>query len=320
MHVLLDTNIYLTDLLLVKPEFEALANYLKKTNSKIAVPMVVDGEVKKNIKQIAYQDARSLKGLNHVKAGLIQKIPTTDSLIDELTGKYEAYIEPRHFIISHGDLDLNAIIDKSLNETAPFKSQGRGFRDAVIWESLISYLKKEKTESIVAFITNNTSDFGDNELKRELKEELERLGLADRVIYFNDLHTFLSEFSESIEFINDDFIETVLGDSIHEESLYIEMDDIEIDYKHTDAEVEIINTNYQEYDIESYFIYRSTSRYYYLYVEVQYTLDVELEVTNLELDHNFDISYNTAYEFTPGYAMREIELRVDKKTHEVEII
>ncbi len=321
MHVLLDTNIYLADLLFSKPEYEALTNYLRKTNSKIVVPSIVKSEIEKNIKHIAYQDARDLKRLSHVRTGLIKKIPATEKLIHEFKSTYENYLKGRRLDVSHEDVDLAALVERSLNETPPFKSQGRGFRDALIWGSLISFLQKNSDPEIrVALITNNTSDFGDKQLKSELSQELENLGLADRVQYFNDLNAFLSEFSEGIEFINDDFIETVLGDHINAYSNDIDINDLDIDFMRSDGEVEVVAKHYDRFEVESYYIYRATPKHYYLYVEVVYILEVELEIRTFDFNQNNEPVYNTKFEFAPAFSTREFEVTIDKKSHEVEII
>lgn len=64
------------------------------------------------------------------------------------------------------------IAKKAIEKTKPFKSNGVGYCDALIWETVLEILNKE-ADCEILFITNNKQDFlDDNALSKELKNEL----------------------------------------------------------------------------------------------------------------------------------------------------
>lgn len=76
------------------------------------------------------------------------------------------------------------LIDRAVSRTKPFVESGAGYRDALIWESVLACARS----SDVAFITSNSSDFADrgDEVSlvcSDLRRDLFRLGESeDRVI------------------------------------------------------------------------------------------------------------------------------------------
>lgn len=324
MHVLLDTNIYMMDLTFSKPEHEALKNYLSMTNSKLLLPEVISSEVYKNIETSAMKELRKMKGLYAAKVGLIPDTINVEQVSLALKEKFDKLVKEMKFSsIDNKNIDLQNLIDKSLAEAPPFKSQGRGFRDALIWESLLKYLNST-VETQVAFITNNSSDFGSGELKPELKDELIKLNLQERVHFFNSLGEFLTEYGESIGFITYDFVyEAIEADVDGYAGTITESDIDDVDYPSHDYEWEVTGVDYEEFEIDNYYIYNATNTHYYVYAEVAMSFYVSLEGTREEYDYrleDFEVESTHIQDHVHAYKMVEYEIKIDKKTQEAEIV
>lgn len=325
MHVLLDTNIYLADITFGKPEHEALRNYLQTAHGHIVMPHVVKGEVEKNIKSKAQSEINKLQQLYSVSLGLIADTPSHEQLEESIKDKFILGLHRNRIVdVGYGDITLEAVTERSLLETPPFKSKGRGFRDALIWYSLLEYLRANP-EHKVAFITDNTQDFGVGSLKAELVAELAELGFQERVVYFQSLNEFLAEYSEPIAFINDEFVEASINDEVESYAESVDESDLDIDYPSRDAEWNVTELVYEEAVIENYYIYRTTGTHYYLYVEVSLNFYVGLECHAYEwgydhMSNDWDYQMKYAQDHTSAYTTCEFELKVNKLTHAVGVI
>jgi hypothetical protein len=98
-------------------------------------------------------------------------------------------------ILEYSDSHYRNIIQKALHKKPPFAEKDRGFKDAVIWESVKQAFLDNKDHSI-AFISSNTTQFcdGKNSLKKELKEELTEQELHS-VLMFDSVEGFLERFA-----------------------------------------------------------------------------------------------------------------------------
>lgn len=325
MHVLLDTNIYLSDLTFGKPEHEALRNFLRTSRASIVMPNLVRREVEKNIKSKAEAELSKLRQLYIVSLGVIAEIPTNELAERAIKDKF-AFELSRNRVqeVGYGEVSLEAIIERSLSETPPFKSKGKGFRDALIWYSLLEYLRTNP-EHKVAFITDNSKDFGAGKLKPELIAELGALGFADRVHYFQSLSDFLTEYSEPLAFIDSAFVESSIIDHIEGFAETVDETDLDIDYPNREVEWQVADVSFEEAEIENFYIYRTTKTHYYLYVEVVLNFYVELEGYAYDWEFNHATGHwghdmHDVRDHSFAYTTSEFELKVDKETHEVEIV
>ena len=125
---------------------------------------------------------KEIEGTNkHIKkligyVGQNLKYPNIESL-DEYINKYEKYFVERLESIEfklypYPDVTHEKIVQKAIAKTKPFKSNGTGYCDALIWETVLEVLNNE-SDCEVIFVTNNTQDFFDGEqLSQELKNDL----------------------------------------------------------------------------------------------------------------------------------------------------
>jgi hypothetical protein len=254
----------------------------------------------------------------------VEVVPTIEQLEAKLSNEFDSFIRSRNIEIGHENLSLMDLFTRSLEERAPFKSEGRGFRDALIWGGLLHYLNTNENAQI-AFITNNTSDFGAQVLKPELTRELEESGHTDKVFYFNDLDTFLATYGRTIEFINDEFIELVMEDVIAEYADNIDETDLEIDFPNRDSEWEVDEIDFQYHNIENYYIFSADDTFYWISVNVEFKFNVYVRgrVMDWRPSHSntsMDWEAVETEEMVTGTAERNWVISVHKENHTVDII
>ncbi|WEG08631.1 PIN domain-containing protein [Microbacterium horticulturae] len=79
-------------------------------------------------------------------------------------------------IVPCPDISVADLLERDLAERKPFASSGKGFRDALIWESVKTVVTRLSPTTPVLFVTNNADDFcvsrKDRTLHPDLRAEL----------------------------------------------------------------------------------------------------------------------------------------------------
>ena len=204
--VILDTNIYLEGLYLSAEKSQALQRFLRIRPATLLIPSVVDLEVRNQFKQIVDDGLSAIAKPRLSRFNLIE-IPEAGQLEERLNALHQDFIDGvRHEKIDCSKLDIKTLIEKAVFKHKPFDNKGRGFQDAMIWQSLIHYLQRDKGREVI-LITSNRKDFGiDGKLDESLVQELKKHALGDRVQYFNSLNDLLTGHVQSPEFIDESFI------------------------------------------------------------------------------------------------------------------
>ena len=93
-------------------------------------------------------------------------------------------------IIPVPEVPINALLDRDIRSRRPFDETGRGFRDALVWESVLVVLKEAHPEGRVAFVTANVRDFGGDGsygLHPDLDSELQDRAASGFVVRFDSI-------------------------------------------------------------------------------------------------------------------------------------
>lgn len=205
MIVVLDTTETFADLRLDGPNFRMLKAYLARTRSRLAIPQIVVEET-----------------INHYREQLAERMDSASTAIQDIgrmLGEYTAFSPPsidqartvedfRRYldmriqelggsVIAYGKVQLPDLIARSLGRRRPFDSNGqRGFRDAVLWESLLKeVIPGVRDNEPVVLVTRNSKDFGkEPELFPDLQEDCRDRGKRDvQVRLFNGLQSFVDK-------------------------------------------------------------------------------------------------------------------------------
>ncbi len=332
VYVLIDTNIFFDDFTMSGKRFLALQNMIEKTNSVIIMPSVILDEIKKKYKERLCQQQEKIDCINEQFPEMI----TQNKTVDEILRKYETSLKrlTRKMgmaIVDSSKVDLSRLINRSLEERHPFGKKSKGFRDAVIWETTIAYLREKATKNDypLVVITRNKEDFGADYLYDDLREDL-----GDRKSFcYAELSSFLDEHGGRIKFITNDLIIQYIENNFWEiEELVENVDDHELLIRNEtfdfidELTVEQRPTPTGEWGIGSCYIYKEDESSYYIQIELEievvYAIGSYREVNEYDylsggdyvpLDRIYDV------ENTHGYVDGVINCKVNKITHEIEV-
>ena len=202
--IILDTNIYYDHFYLTSNQFLTLRDSLEQLNLVWALPEIVLDEVAGKYKEKIGELHKNLSKLNKDIERLLGKeeIVTKEIKVDE---SYNAYISQLRelFERSYNMILLpypltahKGIAERAIFKRKPFKECGDGYRDTLIWETILSVLPDDKYNNIL-FVTNNSKDFfgKDGKIHHELRKDLLDINVnPDRVIEFNSLYSLLTKY------------------------------------------------------------------------------------------------------------------------------
>lgn len=181
-YVAVDTTEFFGSYYLDSPRWNQLRAYLRRTNTKLIVPEVVIAEIERHFRneltKTLQDSARASSKLRSMMPSLLPSDPVVD--IETACESYGVEFATllrgfQSLTPSYGDVSLTPVMDRCLAGRAPFDEQGKkGFRDAVIWESLVGTVE---APSETIFITKNINDFGAHgQLNDVLFEEIKGNG------------------------------------------------------------------------------------------------------------------------------------------------
>jgi hypothetical protein len=171
----LDTNIIVADYMLNGIQFLAFLHYLELNDLPLLLTETVFKETIQKKHEKLIQEKKNLeKRMSEFETSLASFTPVhlkLDVDIEDEIMHYSKYLKKKLNLKNHIPLKVNIEVleDRAIKKIAPFTGE-KGFRDALIWFSLLHYCRDFKIEKLV-FITNNTKDFF--QLGEELNDELQ---------------------------------------------------------------------------------------------------------------------------------------------------
>lgn len=202
MIVVFDTTETFTDLRLEGPNFKLLKAYLKDTSSTLALPQIVVEETVNHFRERLGKHVRAAVD-NLCEIGKLTGIEQKDVEVainqDEAVQNYRQHLSAQikdlsGTVVGFERVDVGELVQRSLQRRKPFDGEGRkGFRDAVLWETVLRELLAMNKQATVSLITKNSSDFGkDGALADSLVEDCRQIGrTAECVRLFNGLQVFI---------------------------------------------------------------------------------------------------------------------------------
>ncbi len=201
MIIILDTNVLSKKLTLKDISIRILTEYYQKLNHKLIIPEIVLRETINQVKEkiSAMAKANNDRYTKLIKeTGLYVGTAFQDKDIIDNTKEYSDYINS--LVLEHNitiypipTLSHEQIIERDLNRRKPFDTSGKGYRDTLIWESILGIIKSH--DDTIAFITSNTKDFYDEEktsLHPDLIKDLYDCGKKkETIVLYNNLFDFI---------------------------------------------------------------------------------------------------------------------------------
>lgn len=281
-YILFDTNAIYNDLTLKSERIESLLRHARLTNSKILLPSILREEVFKQYRADWLEAKRSLEKINTKFNELVEVKHLEDEAMKIFSDSWDDFTNnPAVIAIDSSALSLKEIIDRSIDERKPFGEHSRGFRDALLWMSALSYLSNQTDANDFVLITNNNKDFGKGALIEELASEIKATNRE--ALYYSNLPVFLTEHTSVANLINGRWIERIVEAKVIDEVIdvlveeweeeifeeaYLKMDDsvwekllVEDEYHNEDIIVD-------DYDIHDYYVYGEDKDNYLVQLQI----------------------------------------------------
>lgn len=182
--VILDSNALFGRKQLTRVDVRLLLALAKSGEIRLVLPDVVLHELSRQWAEAANEAAEkariALKKLNEarIEVGLDPVADTTS------TQDRSQYIDfARQLFTSHRgevpvppEVSVRDLLSKTIDEKKPFARDGRGFQDALIWQTVVEICEElSDPETLVLFVSNNTTDFCQAkslELHPDLRQDL----------------------------------------------------------------------------------------------------------------------------------------------------
>ncbi|HEX8932208.1 MAG TPA: PIN domain-containing protein [Patescibacteria group bacterium] len=202
MFAFIDSSVLCSDFHMQGLSFQLL----KSSGMYIVLSEIVIAETKNKYRELLEEALRKTNaGIRDLQRLGFSAVCLDENRINEALHEYSEYID--FFIIESGmtipepypEIAHNLIVERALARKKPFKSDGKnGYRDLLIWNTFLNFVKTCGNNEDFFFITLNKNDFSDdkdaNKLHRDLLADIENMNLTDRRIrYYSSLNAFVEE-------------------------------------------------------------------------------------------------------------------------------
>lgn len=166
--IYLDTNIILNESYFRSSFSQAFLKACALLEFQVVIPDIVIDEVLGNYSPILKAKLKSLQKI-HKEVGRLVDLKDIDMApADDAFSDYEDFFYD--LIDSHGvdiapypDISPKDLVKRSYKRDKPFKDTGDGYKDFLVWQSIVSHIQKNDLSSPIYFLTNNTKDFGEQD-------------------------------------------------------------------------------------------------------------------------------------------------------------
>jgi hypothetical protein len=178
---------------LESPEWAALDRYAGRNDIEILIPKIVIEEVLNRFRESLEKKYKSyVESRRRIMelAGKKAEDDVSDKDIQEILKNHQQRLTYRfsrrgYRILDYPSMQHVDMVRRALGRVKPFAPDGRGYRDALIWYSIIEEMRRDPTEAL--FVTENTKDFasgqGDNAtLHLALARDLAENNLPPRAV------------------------------------------------------------------------------------------------------------------------------------------
>ncbi|MGV8921385.1 MAG: PIN domain-containing protein [Pseudomonas sp.] len=200
MHVFLDTNFFHNDWHLKSSSTRLLFHYLNNEAYPLLLSTLVVEETENLHRRTAQEAHLTFHKRAHVLNGLFPDFKLPASTLDNFSEyKLKPLLAKKidHLLsVEYENIPQSTVVKRAIAARRPFKDNEKGYRDTLIWLSLLSYLKEHAIEGEVAFISTNTTDFmapDKKDFHPDLLEDIRREGLPCELLYFDSLASFLQD-------------------------------------------------------------------------------------------------------------------------------
>jgi hypothetical protein len=199
MYIFLDTNVFYNDWFLNNANFRYLFHYISNEQYSLLISDLVCEEAE-NIRsrEVDVVKGEMSRQLNQMRK-LSNVAPSFDSAFLDATYEIRSILSSKCenvVFVNYESVPHNHIVRKALRIEKPFLDGEKGYRDSLIWLSLLTFLRDNLVEEDVAFISNNKSDFfitGKEglQLHPQLLDDVNTFNVKARIVPYDSLFKFV---------------------------------------------------------------------------------------------------------------------------------
>jgi PIN domain len=181
MDVILDSNIFLSDIRMESIGFKNLFDYLRRTGSKLVIPHLVREEVvHRHAERLCSEGKKALKAIGNFNRLVLQKnrgihfsIPDPKHERPVIRKKFSEF--PKGVIVElYRDLDninIQELYLRGITRKRPANVNGEELRDVILWMIAMQYSVTKKRET--AFITRDGGFWEGEDLHEQIRRDIE---------------------------------------------------------------------------------------------------------------------------------------------------
>ena len=214
MYIVIDTNIWISELGLSTPRGKAFQFFAKQRGAVIAIPEVVKREVEVNIKEMLESHTDTIdKSYNQLLPifGAMKEIVLLNE--NDINNCVASLFEKLSAEAKHIPFTLESArqsLEKVINGIPPSGPKNQQFKDGVIWADCVTLL----AEDDVALLTKDKGFYQDREYQNGLANNLQaEIDSSENTFQiFPSLTGILQEIEEPIDIDKEDFVNQFAGE------------------------------------------------------------------------------------------------------------
>lgn len=200
MKIFIDTNVFYNNWYLKKADFKFLFNFIDNNQEGLLLSQLVIEEVDNKFQQqfnAAKKDlSENIRKLSSLLSSDINYSPPEKydySFKAQIDGKIEDAI-----VFNYDKISQSEVVSRAMKEKKPFSKAEKGYRDTLIWLSLLEYIKTIPDSEKIIIISENSSDFffiaNDKiQLHKDLTLELKERNIKNEIIPYKSLNEFVKD-------------------------------------------------------------------------------------------------------------------------------
>ena len=200
--VFIDTNIFFNNWYLRSANFAVLANYLSNERGILLLSEVVRQEVEAKFKSESTTLQKSLAQDLRRTEDFQQRPERQEPPALDINFDFAKVVNDRFDnveLVNIEEISNRDLVSRAISVRRPFRDGEKGYRDSVIWLSLLQHLRKASvSERRLIFINANAHDFFDKttnpiELHPHLLEDLSEYSADLKIVLFKSLKDFIDQ-------------------------------------------------------------------------------------------------------------------------------
>ncbi len=163
IEVFLDTNVIISEGFLQSPLAGAIFKNPKFLGIKILIPEIIIDEA---MGVFSLQTNNKITKYKESRKDLVRfvNLPDVSINLDDMINEYATFLndllsDDKIVILPYPKTSVKELVEKSYEAKKPFKDNGKGFKDYVIWKTIKNYCKDNNNSVKKVFITDNKKDF-----------------------------------------------------------------------------------------------------------------------------------------------------------------